>query len=148
MPAVGWLGRIYELIGNTGAYMQPQDVGCNTDPGHMGPLKSFQAVGPPAFAVSHNNGSLVLGSWSRAEAANFSVFPNPAAGIGQIAVGLPAGMASLYQVRLLDAMGRIVRQQAALSDGQFDVHGLPPGTYTLLLSERGRPAMARRVVLQ
>ena len=141
-----WSGRVYEMLGSL-YYMQPQSLICHgTDPGFMSPFVSFQATSP-AFSVTLRNGSVVLGTSTRADAAGFSVFPNPAAGARQLGLQLPAVLAPGARLRLLNGIGQEVRQQQTAPNKSFSVEGLPAGTYTLLLSEPGQRPLARRVTL-
>jgi len=143
-----WSGRVYEQIGCVG-YMQPQSPICHgSDPGFMGPLQSYQAGGSQPFTVVLQGNNLVLDTRLRAEAAGFRAFPNPASGASKLSIQLPAQVGQIAELRLLDVLGREMRKQPALAGQQFDVSGLPVGTYTLLLCEPGQAPLARRVVLQ
>ncbi len=80
-----------------------------------------------------------------APVAGFHVFPNPTA--GPLRVEVPAGF-GLAQVQVLDALGRVVRQQAASGRAaELGLHGLAPGLYTLRALGSGAP-LVRAVVVQ
>ena len=146
--AGAWPGRIYEQLGAV-AYMQPQSPICRgTDPGFMGPLMSFRAVDWPTIGYNSTTGTLLTSAQTRAEAAGFTAYPNPTAGLGLLAVQLPSGLPADARLLLLDITGRQVRQQPARAGQRLDVRGLAGGTYTLVLREAGRPDLMRRLVLE
>ena len=72
-----------------------------------------------------------------------SVYPNPAN--GQLEVVLPAGLGHKARLRLRDAAGRVVREQAVPGAERFTlaVGDLPEGWYTLEVRARGRQAVAK-----
>ena len=57
----------------------------------------------------------------------YEAFPNPAT--DQLTLRQPGAQA--VSVRLLDALGRVVRQQPAVPEAQVAVAGLPPGLYVV-----------------
>ncbi len=147
--AFDWSGRVYELVGSTGAYMQPQVPGCaNTDPGYLGPFATFAAAGAAPLSVHPQNGYLALGVRARAEAAGFVAYPSPSGGAGWLAVQLPARLMPSARLEVLDVAGRQVRQQAAIAGQRLDVRGLAAGTYTLRLRVPGAASYFQRVVLE
>lgn len=144
-----WPGRIYEQLGNVATYMQPQSPGCPyTDPGYIGPMTTFQATGWRTISYNSANGMLLGSTQARAEAAGFSIYPNPSAGARGLRMTLPAGTGPAAQLRLLDLAGRVVLRRQALSGQVLDVRGLAAGVYTLQLSSPDATSLVRRVVLE
>lgn len=143
-----WQGRIYEMIGNVGSYLQPQSYpSCGgSDPLYMGPLVSFSVVGARPFAVTNRNNRLALSSRPVELSSEFSIYPNPTQGARLLTLGR-TDFGTTIQVRLLDATGRCVRQQQLTSLKQVDINGLPVGVYTLMLQSEGQATQARRVVV-
>jgi hypothetical protein len=144
-----WPGRIYEQLGNVATYMQPQAPGCPyTDPGYIGPLTTFQATGWRTISYNSANGTLLGSTQARADAAGFSIYPNPSAGAVGLKITLPAGTGLAAQLRLLDLAGRVVLRQQALGGQVLDVRGLAAGIYSLELSTPGAASLRCRVVLE
>ncbi|MGI4874140.1 MAG: T9SS type A sorting domain-containing protein [Janthinobacterium lividum] len=145
-----WGGRMYEQVGNMG-YMQPQSPLCaGTDPGYMGALNSFQAVGWPVVKYDYTMGSLVLLVLTTAEArgtaAGFRAYPNPSTGM--LTLELPAQPTPGTSLQLLDLAGRVVRQLPVPAGRQLELLGLVPGAYTLLLTAPGQAPLAQRVLVE
>ena len=84
----------------------------------------------------------VLGATDDAEAAAFSVYPNPV--ITELHLSSPTGKAPTF-VRLLDAQGRTVREARATD--HLSVADLPAGIYAVRASYAGR-VLTRRVVVR
>jgi hypothetical protein len=117
-------------------------------------VRQGNSAGPRTQAVSSFDNEL----WTRimavlcrptasvaaASAAGFVAFPNPAA--GQLTLRQPGTAAT--SVRLLDALGREVLQQASrLAETSVSVAGLPPGLYAAQwLDAAGHVLATQRVV--
>jgi len=69
---------------------------------------------------------------------------NPARGALRFAV---SGQTAGAVVRMMDARGRLVRSMDAVTDGEFDLTGIPAGIYFLRITNAGRTASARVTVL-
>ncbi len=141
-----WPGRIYEQVGSL-QYLQPESPTCGgTDPGFMGPFVSYKATGGPMVGYNPTAGTLLATAQARATAAGFTVFPNPSAGL--FTLEIPATLAATATLRLLDPLGRTVRQLPLPANRQVNVRGLPAGVYTLLLISTDQLPLAQRLVLQ
>ena len=147
-PVLGsWNGRIYEQLGSTAQYMQPQSPTCGgTDPGYMGSLTGFRATGLAAISYNAGTGALLGTAQARAAAAGFGVYPNP--GNGLFTLELPVNFAPDASLRLLDLTGRVLRQLPIPASRQLDARGLPTGSYTLLLLAPGQAPLAQRLLLE
>lgn len=109
------------------------------DPGTLVPGESIEVL----YIYTDNAGctdtaavevDIVTGVGAGPSLAGMQVFPNPAT--GQCTVLLANRVSE--QVRLIDALGRTVRTQVVQhGQGVLDLHGLAPGTYTVL-SGQGR----------
>ncbi|WP_201978346.1 T9SS type A sorting domain-containing protein [Hymenobacter rubidus] len=147
--AGSWTGRIYEQLGNLAQYMQPQSPICHgTDPGYMGAFVGFRAIGWPSIGYNATSGTLLATTQARAEAAGFTVYPNPTAGTGFLTVQLSPSTNPEAQLTVLDITGRPVMQQKAVAGHTMDVRSLAPGIYTLRLSAPGTATLFQRVVLE
>jgi hypothetical protein len=71
------------------------------------------------------------------------VYPNPAAGQAQLSAGFAGA-----PVRFYDEAGRQRRQQTLDATNTLDLHGLPGGTYYLMIGEGPRATRTRLVVIQ
>jgi hypothetical protein len=72
----------------------------------------------------------VAGTAAATQATLLPVFPQPARGWLRVQVAGPANQP--VTLRLLDGLGRAVRQQACRTETQLDVSGLPAGLYYLV----------------
>ncbi len=89
----------------------------------------------------------LAGAAPAAEATLLPVFPQPAHDRLRVQV---AGTDQPVTLRLLDNLGRVVRQQQCQAEAQLDVGGLPAGIYHLLaIDAAGQPLAGRqKVVIQ
>jgi hypothetical protein len=89
----------------------------------------------------------IAGAAWATEATLLPVFPQPAHGSLRVQV---AGTEQPVTLRLLDGLGRVVRQQLCQSETQMPVGGLPAGIYYLAATEAaGQPLGGRqKVVIQ
>jgi hypothetical protein len=141
-----WPGRIYEQLGNL-QYMQPQSLTCaGTDPGFMGPFLTYRAASWPVIGYSSTTGILLATAQARATAAGFAAFPNPSSGL--FTLQLPAASVPTAMLQLFDVTGRMVRQLPVPGNRQFDVRGLPAGSYTLLLTSPNELPLTQHLVVQ
>jgi hypothetical protein len=89
----------------------------------------------------------IAGAARAAEATLLPVFPQPAHGSLRVQV---AGTELPVTLRLIDNLGRVVRQQLCQSEAQMEVSGLPAGIYYLSATDAaGQPLGGRqKVVIQ
>lgn len=89
---------------------------------------------------------LLLASKSSVALAGFSNYPNPAHGTTTVHLPASTGPATLT---LLDALGRVVRTQAAApsTDCPLDLAGLAPGVYALRV-QAGAALAVRQLVVE
>jgi hypothetical protein len=138
-------GRIYEGIGGISGW-HPYVPGCGgTDPDYLY-LRSFQATGWPTVGTGTTGQLQVLATAeARATRAGFGAYPNPTAGLLTLETAAPPATA---QVTVRDLTGRQLRRQALPASRQFDLRGLPGGTYLLTLESAGQPVLTRRITVQ
>jgi len=105
-----------------------------------------------SIGVLLNTGTFTpLAAAPGATAADVSLFPNPAH--EGFTVRLPATLTTVpVQAELLNALGQVVRRQAAAADAagaslSVDTNGLAAGVYTLRL-HAGSTTLAKRVVIE
>jgi hypothetical protein len=88
------------------------------------------------------------------EAIGFELWPNPATEVVRFRVVAPShstgsGQATSLRVRVLDAVGRVVRSEtlrSAQSDNKIDISTLPTGIYFLELIDREERKTVRKFV--
>lgn len=146
-----WGGRVYEGIGPTQAYLQPQGYPCGgTDPGYMEGLLCFRASGQATYygGTAQQCSSIVTATAEqRATQLSLEVYPNPSQ--GELNLRLPATAGPQATVALHDMTGRCLLRTALPASGRLDVRQLPKGLYALSVQLPGQAAPAtRRVVLQ
>lgn len=92
---------------------------------------------------------VITGRATEGADANLSVWPNPTAGLLNVALTRRAAQAGPLTLTLLDGLGRPVLRHAAANTGSaaLDVRHLPAGLY-LLRGEQPGQSFTRRVVLR
>jgi hypothetical protein len=90
---------------------------------------------------------LPLAARSSRQSAALDAFPNPST-TGFVTVKLPTGSGHVRAVRVLDALGRLVYQVAALpADQRLDLRQQSHGTYTLEI-QTDTGTLRRQLLLQ